>query len=32
MQWIDYATIKQNVGLAGVLRHYRVSLRRSGRD
>ena len=32
MQWIDYATIKQNVGLAGGLRHYRVSLRRSGRD
>src|ERR1041384_1906168 len=32
MQWIDYATIKQNVGLAGVLRHYRVSLRRSRRD
>jgi len=30
--WIDYTTIKQNVGLAGVLRHYRVSLRRSGRD
>ena len=30
--WIDYATIKQKVGLAGVLRHYRVSLRRSGRD
>jgi DNA primase len=30
--WIDYATIKQNVGLAGVLRRYHVSLRRSGRD
>jgi DNA primase len=30
--WIDYATIKQNVGLAGVLRRYQVSLRRSGRD
>ena len=32
MQWIDYATIKQNVGLAEVLRRYRVSLRRSDRD
>jgi DNA primase len=30
--WIDFAAIKQSVGLAGVLRHYRVSLRRSGRD
>lgn len=30
--WVDFATIKQSVGLAAVLRRYRVSLRRSGRD
>jgi len=30
--WIDFAAIKQSVGLAPVLRRYRVSLRRSGRD
>ena len=30
--WMDFAAIKQSVGLAGVLRQYQVSLRRSGRD
>jgi DNA primase len=30
--WVDFATIKQSVGLAPVLRRYQVSLRRSGRD
>ena len=30
--WVDFAAIKQNVGLAPVLRRYQVSLRRSGRD
>ena len=30
--WVDFTTIKQSVGLALVLRHYQVSLRRSGRD
>jgi DNA primase len=30
--WVDFATIKQSVGLAPVLRQYQVSLRRSGRD
>ena len=30
--WVDFAALKQHLGLAMVLRHYRVSLRRSGRD
>ncbi len=30
--WIDFAAIKQSVGLAPILRRYHVSLRRSGRD
>ena len=30
--WVDFAAIKQKVGLAPVLRRYQVSLRRSGRD
>jgi DNA primase len=30
--WVDFTTVKQSVGLALVLRHYQVSLRRSGRD
>lgn len=30
--WVDFAAIKQNVGLAVVLRQYHVPLRRSGRD
>ena len=30
--WIDFATIKQSVGLGPVLRRYQVPLRRSGRD
>jgi DNA primase len=30
--WVDFATIKQSVGLGPVLRRYQVSLRRSGRD
>lgn len=30
--WIDFAAIKQSVGLATVLRRYQVPLRRSGRD
>lgn len=30
--WVDFATIKQSVGLGPVLRRYQVSLHRSGRD
>jgi DNA primase len=30
--WVDFAAIKQSVGLAAVLRRYHVLLRRSGRD
>jgi DNA primase len=30
--WVDFAAVKQHRGLASVLRHYQVSLRRSGRD
>lgn len=30
--WVNFAAIKQNVGLAVVLRQYHVPLRRSGRD
>ena len=30
--WVDFAAVKQHLGLASVLRHYQVSLRRSGRD
>src|ERR1700752_1233891 len=30
--WVDFAAVKQHLGLAPVLRHYHVSLRRSGRD
>lgn len=30
--WVDFASIKQSVGLAAVLRRYKVPLRRSGRD
>ncbi len=30
--WVDFAAIKQNVGLSVVLRQYHVHLRRSGRD
>jgi DNA primase len=30
--WLDFTAIKQHVGLAAVLRRYRVPLRRSGRD
>jgi DNA primase len=30
--WVDFAAIKQSVGLAAVLRRYHILLRRSGRD
>ena len=30
--WVDFATIKQSVPLAPLLRRYQVKLRRSGRD
>ena len=30
--WVDFAAVKKHLGLASVLRHYQVSLRRSGRD
>ena len=30
--WVDFAAVKQHLRLASVLRHYQVSLRRSGRD
>lgn len=30
--WVDFAAVKQHLGLAPVLRHYQVPLRQSGRD
>ena len=30
--WVDFAAVKQHLDLASVLRHYQVSLRRSGHD